>query len=318
MATQMEVQERAGSRASAGPGREQLRPTRLFHSMLRNLGEPPAREELVLDRNDISFSAVRPGVVRIRLTVRNRGTQVSSPTAWTIQAAPLGAFLPWQPLTAVAVPALAPGATIDVTTEVPQPPVRPIGSFANVPPSRLLTALLNPDERPPGAVARFLSWRRGGRRQTGLPPDLFALLGRANSHWAGNLNVFVGDRPVERHFAQALRIYPGRTNLAMFVVGSGRDDYRLQTQGDGAAWTTLVDATGRSSLLIDKDELGPVRQSEWIEVYGTHVMLLTMCPPEDCRQGNVEVHVTQRSTGKTAVVEFTFDAAAAGPGCYVV
>ncbi len=47
-------------------------------------------------------------------------------------------------------------------------------------------------------------------------------------------------------------------------------------------------------------------------------MLLAMCPPEGCRQGNVEVHVTQRSTGKTAIVEFSFDAAAAGPGCYVV
>jgi hypothetical protein len=31
-----------------------------------------------------------------------------------------------------------------------------------------------------------------------------------------------------------------------------------------------------------------------------------------------EVHVEQRSTGKEAIVEFSLDARAAGPGCFVV
>ena len=318
MATQMEMTKTAGSPARVGPEREELPPAELFHSALRNLREPPPREELHLDRKDISFETVRPGVLRIRLTVRNRGTQASRPTAWAIQAAPLGAFLPWQMLTTVAVPAVAPGASINVTTEVRQPHVRPLGNFANVPPRRLLTALLTPDERPADTVGQLLSWLFGGQRQTGLPPDLFELVGRANPHWAGNVNVLVGAQPVERHRARALRIYPGRTNLAMFVVGCGRDDYMLEAKGEGAAWTSLFDATASSSLLIDKDGPGPIRQSDWIPVYGPHVMLLAMCPPESCRQGNVEVHVTQRSTRKTALVEFSFDAAAAGPGCYVV
>ena len=40
-------------------------------------------------------------------------------------------------------------------------------------------------------------------------------------------------------------------------------------------------------------------------------------PPVVVR-ADVEVHVTQRSTRKTAVVEFSFDPRAVGPGCYVV
>src|SRR5207247_993575 len=73
-----------------------------------------------------------------------------------------------------------------------------------------------------------------------LPADLLDLVGRNNPHWAGNLNIFLGGRPVERHLAQALRVYPGRTNLAMFVVGSGNDAYAFQLKGTGADWDTAL------------------------------------------------------------------------------
>src|SRR5438067_2103865 len=70
-------------------------------------------------------------------------------------------------------------------------------------------------------------------------------------HWAGNLNVFVGGRDVERHMAQALRVYPGRVNLAMFVVGSGAaDEYRFELNGDGTAWNArLFNAVAGHPLL---------------------------------------------------------------------
>jgi hypothetical protein len=45
------------------------------------------------------------------------------------------------------------------------------------------------------------------------------------------------------------------------------------------------------------------------------IMLMTE-PPAGCKQGRVEVRVTQRSSGKKAVVEFDLDPAAQGPGCY--
>jgi hypothetical protein len=48
------------------------------------------------------------------------------------------------------------------------------------------------------------------------------------------------------------------------------------------------------------------------------MLMLALQPPATAEAGQVEVHVRQRSTGRTAVVEFSLDARAAGPGCYVV
>jgi len=70
--------------------------------------------------------------------------------------------------------------------------------------------------------------------------------------------------------------------------------------------------------VVDTRADAPVRQSEWVMTRGRRLMILAMLPPEGCRQGNLEVHVTQRSSGKTAIVEFSLDPTAAGPGCYVV
>lgn len=58
----------------------------------------------------------------------------------------------------------------------------------------------------------------------------------------------------------------------------------------------------------------------WVEVQTTALVELSVVPPEGCQQGELHVHVTQRSTGKEkeAVVEFSLDPRAAGPGCYVI
>jgi hypothetical protein len=48
------------------------------------------------------------------------------------------------------------------------------------------------------------------------------------------------------------------------------------------------------------------------------VFTLLVNPLPDAVDGAVEVHVRQRSSSKTAVVEFTLSARAAGPGCYVL
>jgi hypothetical protein len=145
------------------------------------------------------------------------------------------------------------------------------------------------------------------------------LLGRPNVHWAGNLNVFIGDKPVERHLAQALRIFPGQTNVAYFVLGQGRDAYAFELIGAGADWNArLYDMTDRNNLVLDQRRDAPLQPKQWLEVPGMRMLLLALEPPADCRQGSVEVHVEQRSTGQTAVVEFSFDPRAAGPGCFVV
>ena len=50
----------------------------------------------------------------------------------------------------------------------------------------------------------------------------------------------------------------------------------------------------------------------------TGVFLLLVEPPAEAVTGAVNVHVCQKSSGREAVIEFTMDARAAGPGCYKV
>jgi hypothetical protein len=273
-----------------------------------------------VERSDISFGNVSKALVRIAVRVRNRSPWPSQATEMNIQAAPFGAFVPWSPLTTMPVPGLAAGAAVDLQTDVPLSPTRPLGDFARVPPSRLLTAISPDDESRRGVTGRTNAPSSSGRlRPALLPPDLFRLVGQGSVHWAGNLNIFIGGRAVERHMAMALRIYPGRTNLAMFVVGSGRDAYRFELSGTGTAWDPgLFDMTAAVSLRGDLARHQPVQDEDWLTVEGRRMMLLAVSPPDDCGEGELAVHVTQRSSGQTAVVEFGFDPAAEAPGCYTL
>ena len=145
------------------------------------------------------------------------------------------------------------------------------------------------------------------------------LLLQETPHWAGNINVMVGKTDVERHLAQALRVYPGRLNMAWFVVGAGGSDaYAFRMHGLGTGWDAkLFDMTSRENLAVTTGN-APVAEEEWIVTHGSRVMLLAMQVPPKCVAGTVEVHVTQRSTGGEAVVEFSLDPRAAGRGCYTV
>ena len=157
---------------------------------------------------------------------------------------------------------------------------------------------------------------RGGS----LAPDVFDLVGRGQPHWAGNINVFVGSQPVERHLARALRIYPGRTNLAMFLVGSaGRSDaYAFEMAGLAPNWeASLYDVSNSRSLVVNPAD-APIEEREWVEANGGLVVMVAIQPPADCEAGNLEVRVARRSSETTAVVEFNLDPAAQGAGCYRV
>ena len=145
-------------------------------------------------------------------------------------------------------------------------------------------------------------------------------MSEANPHWAGNINVLMGDTDVERHMAQALRIYPARTNLAMFFVGDHRSDqYMFELKGLGAEWdAALYGARNLDSLLTRPEDNPAVQQSQWIKLDKTQIMLLAFRPPDDCPTADLEVHVRRRLTGQRAIVEFSFDPSACGPGCYAV
>jgi hypothetical protein len=266
-----------------------------------------SRAGLVADRTDIVFANVAPDRVQIEITVHNHGAVPTPATEAVISAAVLGAFVPWQPLATVAIPPLLPGDSHRLRLQAVPPPLAP-GAPDRLTPHRLRTALANEDD--PDA-------RKRRRTTNQLPADVFSLLGLGGIHWAGNLNIFFAGKEVERHLAQALRIYPGRTNVAMFIVGARRDRYAFSLHGSGAVWDTeLHDLSKAARFEVDRRTALPL--NDWIKVGELATLVLALRPPVDAQSGEVQVHVEQRSTGKKAVVEFSLDARAAGPGCFVV
>src|SRR5262245_34633528 len=98
--------------------------------------------ELRVQPDDIVFHNVAPGRVQLSVTVENIGDLPSQATAISIQAAPLGAFVPWKDVTTLGVPSIAPHDRLTVTTELSAPlPTKTLGDFARVPPGKLLTAI---------------------------------------------------------------------------------------------------------------------------------------------------------------------------------
>ncbi|PWU18614.1 MAG: hypothetical protein C5B50_08650 [Verrucomicrobia bacterium] len=290
--------------------------------------------ELVVERTDILFQDLDGDTVRINIMVRNEGEGLSKPTTMRLESAPLGAFVPWQPLAVVPVPELKPGESHEVSVDASRAHPTALGEFDRTPPQKVLTAVSSPDQPAPQPAAGVLTMLNFMRRQqtsnrpagvtTGklpnLAPDLWDLMHRGQPHWAGNLNVFIGQRAVERHLAKALRIYPGRTNLAMFMVGGGArpDAYSFEILGLGWDWkAALYDMTRNGTLLVSPSD-SPIREAKWVETNGGMMVILAAQPPAGCCEGKLEVHVRRRSRDDEAVVEFDLDPAAQGAGCYVV
>src|SRR5690349_4301303 len=91
-----------------------------------------AKAELRLDRTDISFHDSTKDKVRIEITLHNESAHRSTPTLMTIESAPFGAFVPWKPLAKIIVPAMEPGESRELRTEVARPRPLPLGDFSNL------------------------------------------------------------------------------------------------------------------------------------------------------------------------------------------
>jgi hypothetical protein len=261
---------------------------------------------LIASREDIRFRTCCPGLLSVEVTIHNTSEERSAPAVAVLQSAPLGAFVPWRPLGLLQIPAIESRGSAVVRHEVRYRPAAALAGADKLPPGRLLTALGLDDAEP----------ERGGG---GLPADPLSLLGRGSPHWAGNLNIFFPGRDVERHLAQALRIYPGCLNMAMFVVGDrGHDSYRLRLAGDGAEWAARVFDLGSSDFLaaLNGNDTG-IEPGNWVCPV-TGIFMLMIEPPMDATTGAVNVHVEQLSTRREAGVEFSLEAGATVPGCYVV
>lgn len=271
------------------------------------------QDALHFDREDIRFTTPEPGLLAMELTFHNLGDEPTAPAMGMLRSAPLGAFVPWQMLDVVMVPSIEPGRSAVVRKEYAVPPPPVLGGMDWVPPDRLLVALGLGE---PGRERRSRRERRATARP-GMPaPDTMGLLGLGGLHWAGNLNLFFPRRDVERHGAFELRVYPGRLNMADFIIGSGTADrYRFEFSGDGTAWNPRLFDTIPTFSLAAATKRGALKEGTWHRPQ-TGVFLLAVEPPAEAERGAVNVHIRQESSGREAVVEFTMDARAAGPGCY--
>lgn len=263
---------------------------------------------LRVEREDIVFTTVRPGILRVEITITNKGSRRTEPTVGVIQSAPLGVFVPWSFLDIVRVPELAPGESTVVGGEYLYETPPALGGLDKLPPDRVLTALgLGEPDREPT--------RNPTPATPGLATDLLAVLQQGGQYWAGNLNLFFPGKDVERHVAKALRIYPGCANVAMFVVGATADTYRYELTGDAAVWNARLFDTRMGKPIIDGLSYPALEEGTWHQPL-CGLLLLTVEPPPHATSGSVAVRVKQRSSQREAVVEFTMDARAAGPGCY--
>jgi hypothetical protein len=259
---------------------------------------------LEVEREGIVFRTVRPGFVLVEVTFRNAGPHRTGPTLGILRTAPLGAFVPWQPVNVVQVPSLEPGESVTVTGEYRYATPQPLGSIDRIPPERVLTALgLGEPDRDPRPATPVLA------------ADMLQMLQQGGVHWAGNLNLFFPGADVERHVAQALRVYPGRVNLAMFIVGDTADVYQFRLTGDADAWNARLFDARFGRPIVEGLRTPEVPEDEWHQP-ASGLVLLSVEPPPEAEAGAVNVHVVQRSSGREAVVEFTMDSRAAGPGCY--
>jgi len=280
----------------------------------------PDAARLIVRRQDIQFSDVGPGRVEITITVTNAGPFRSQRRFAVIQAAALGAFVNWRPLAVLPVPALEAGESALLRTKAQRVIPDPLASIDRLPPGRLLTALGFDDDEPRNRARRGRPSESASTLQSrSLPASPLDLVTGPNTHWAGNINVFVAGKAVERHMAKALRIVPERTNVAMFIVGRSPDSYQFDLLGLGPDWdAAIVDPTKAGSVAQGTSRGTVIEPGSWYRLRSHSLLFLVLRPPADCREGDVLVHVTQQSTQKTAVVEFSFDPRAVGPGCYLV
>jgi hypothetical protein len=61
-----------------------------------------------------------------------------------------------------------------------------------------------------------------------------------------------------------------------------------------------------------------IEEDRWIRSSEVRVVVLQLYPPQNARRGKIDIEVSQRSSGRKAVVEFSLDAAATGPGCFTI
>jgi hypothetical protein len=259
--------------ASAEPRVEPLRGRCLRE--VRSSGDLP-----LVRRETLTWSGGIGGrPLRVAFDAENPGDRPTRAVTAGIGVAAFGAFVPSRVVAQVAIPALAPGET-----------ARP-------------TAVLRASDLPPTLVARPLLRRTPGipSRTVGTPLSpgfsrLFLdLLGDRTTAWAGNLDVWMDERPrVERHCARLRCLARGTASRALAVVHT--------RPGDAVAFQATA-PTGWD-VQLDLAE-GTVEAGRWYALRRGNLLVVSIRPPGDAdARGEVVVHVRRRSDERVVPVEF--------------
>ncbi len=241
-----------------------------------------------VEREDIDFRTDPAGTVHFEVTVHNDGARPSKAAAMQVGPVPLGAFHEPAGQTLVTVPPIPAGGCERLRLEFPagagEPGAKPDGE---------------------GSPMR-------------LPPDLLRLQDPARWSWAGGFEVRIGQQRAARQRGREIRFTPGRANFTLFLVGSRPDEYRFDFDGDALGWCPRLHCVRPSARGLMEALEGVVRangragQIERVEPWTWHAtdkpawMTLSFVPPVDADRGLLEVEVTQRSTGRSGLVEFEF------------
>ena len=267
----------------------------------------PCRATLDVQREDIRFGNLGPGLIWLEVEVHNRGTRASQVAPMEVRVAPFGAFVASKPLDVLVVPSIPPGSSTVVRTvfqeradgELSQ--LDAAGRHRALGRSRL-TKQLPPPPKPVAsrsrarlrrAVAQMLRSAESGPGGSGA--EYMCEVLDKTARWAGNFNVHIGSAETERHIASAIRLVPGMRNVAMFVVGERLEHFSFDLQGEAVGWEAGLFTT-RERLPLGTPRLLD-RETR---------IFLSVSPPSGTTEGLLAVGVTRHATSQRALVEFGF------------
>jgi hypothetical protein len=197
----------------------------------------------VITRESISWRTVSPGIVEIAIDLENPESEPTTPGDLVVETAALGAFVPFRPVTRIALGSLEPGGRRRVTTRVAR------------------TMLAAPTAQNLGSVLAQAA------QHLNVPAEILDLMTR--SQWAGNLNVYFDREParaVEVHRALDLQVKAAQPILVMVDLPADKTQFNLETRLSDPAWRAqVVDVFGVSTVVVEPPAVPGSRAQVTIE-----------------------------------------------------
>jgi hypothetical protein len=278
-----------------------------------HLTTTPCRATLDVQREDIRFGNIKPGLVWLEVEVHNRGTRASMVAPMEVRVAPFGAFVTSKTLEVLVVPSIPAGSSTIVRTLYQDDGNGNLSRTGAAGRRGALKLDRLRRQQDPQSALQSSSSERGFREAVkrlleqagGTGIELVHAVLSGTARWAGNFDVHIGTAEAERHVASAIQLVPGKRNVAMFFVGRRTENFIFDLQGDAAEWNAgLFEIMGVLPLGT------PQRLSP------RSMISLSVTPPSGTTKGLLAVGVTREETGQRALVEFGFGVDTIPPGCF--